>query len=487
MLNVHELNPGKDLRDYRYDSFTFKCNGDNKKEIEDFKSFISDTQNKEISHIGLIFSLEKNSFFNYISICDCGHIEKYSKIKNFDDIEKDDIPKTKELLSKCPVCGQPYTDKFFDYEIDVKEEENYMSIIINAGQNEEVLKMDLYQYYVSINNDEICLYIDNYTSINFYKDKCLGKYNPLERWGEVLEDYLYEKEYDNYKYMTYNHSDVYESVCAFNPDFKDFVSIITNYPKEELETLKKSNSSYKNINETDIAYSLYGKFIVENIYRLADVYAVYCKVKEFIDFRVDKKFTRQIALYLYTAISKKDSYYSSDYEENLEKIFENISIMIKNKDLIDEYLNLGNNNIDIISKIEKIAPKVSFIKEIKEAGLFTYIMHYFNTLEGCTPINILEIEPLYLANKDNVSIEQLLKYIIRGSVNERLSIKTILSDINDLLKENQEISFKGAFNSKIYNRYNFFKKVPEEYADLYKKAENCNTLDAVYKLFTTVK
>lgn len=443
------------------DSFSFKYDSSyeeqNKIEIDRLIQLLSE-QSGTINHFGLVLGLEKNPFIQYISICDCGHIHKYSIDMNSREYRRDEKKAIESLhLDICPNCEKPFTEDLTDYKVEVNKEENMGGIFLSGIDEEtKTLYINIHQYMFLVKTEEFIIDLnvtENYILKNNEYD---SEYLPYKLYANDFDEW-WDCESDT-TYFRPMYKDLYETMYQFNPDFKEF--LLAN------ECInKRYNDSF-----IDDEYS-----VSNNIHFFFRYYYIFCHFYKFYN-KYDKRIQKSITEILLGL--KKHSY--GEEELFITDAIEELKPLEGNENIINNFLETFNGNEAVnINCISDIGGNISWMKEIIDSNLCEYLKHYIEN-EFFSLDDLLSLDYLREQYKE-VSIESLLKYIIRGAINEEESITKISKQLIEMKEKSYDIEIKGAYQLKNYKKFNFIKTFEAEEQELFSKLENKSSFDSVYK------
>lgn len=443
---------------FNYDDYHYETN---RKEILNFIDLIS-KQKGDTEHFGLILGLEENPFIQFVSICDCGHVHKFSFNLNCYEYRRSSyefMKRIKKDIAICPNCKKPFTEDLSGYELPLNEDIT-MNAFLFAGLDEETktLHIDICEYSFNIKSDRFSIRVYNEENYKLEANKYKSNYEPFEKYATTFDEWFeYGDEVTN---LGGFYKDLYETVFDFNPEFKQFLIINESIDNYHSESFINSNTVIKNA-----------------IHLFFEYYYIFCNFYGYYS-KYEKNIQKCI-----TAILLNQSEYSQ-YEIKEEgfilKTIETLEPLKGNEYILNNFFEkISSISTDEFTSMTDIISCISFIKEIIESNLNEYITRYIEE-NVCSLKDLLSLNSLK-RQFEEVDIETFIKYIIRGSVNEGEKTSKIISNLFEMKKEEYNIEIKGAYKEKVYKKFKFLKNLNEKDRELFISLENKNNFDGIYK------
>lgn len=457
-LYIKELDKNNELKDFRDKSFCFYYNDVNKEEenksnMEEFLNFYSISKGVKPEYFNILFELEENPLYKYISICSCGHIHLFSN----EDIDNYRFG-NRNVSKNCPNCDKPFLLEMTDNEYEFKES-YFLDYAFQFGIDNTLstlnltkLRLNIYEYYFTIYNGYIKIYVKNKLDCIFYKDDIIGT-------SSLFNDNYFECEEcfsDSTKELIQSY---YNTLYDYNPLFKEFMEKI-NLDFEDDEIEKIIRAYYVFVNFQNCENIILSENETNNISELKSL--KYALMKSGIERECDADELKDIYTNLVknTALIKQ---FLSYFELNIEDDFENI--------ILDNY-----------DSIHELFP---FIQELDETNLLNYIGHFIeNSNYSIDYESFIELMKLRNEFKD-IDTNMFLKYICRGLMNEEIKLKDMLSQIDYIRKyyenKNEKFEINNAFKSKDYYKIRLLYNMGDKIAEIFIKTEKENNFDGMYK------
>lgn len=439
---------------FNYDE---SCDLSNKKEINRFVELIS-KQKGDMEHFGLILSLENNPFVQFISICDCGHVHKFSFNINCDDYKynkRDTMKKQKDIISICPNCKKPFTEDLSDYELPINEDITVSSFLF-SGVSEETntLHIDICEYSFYTDSNKFSISINTKECYRLKRDEYDGDYEPFNKYSSYLNIGEWFDYNEDTTHLGAFHKDLYETVYEFNPEFKKFLSINEGINKCSSDKFIGDNAVESNSN-----IHLFFKYY--NIF--CDLYKYYSKYSESL-----RKCITKILINF------------DDVGKSFQEVVDSVKSLDGNEYVLNKFFEkIPIDTLAYIDSISDITCNIPFFKEIIDSNLDEYVNRYIE--EGMCSLKDLSAMNSLKRQFDDVDIETFIKYIIRGAVNDGLNVSTVINELSEMKNGGYNIEFKGAYKARNYKKFEFLDKFEENDKLLFISLESKNTFDGIYK------